>query len=84
MADPLPGWLRRLSHAEKERRILAALLDEPMSGRLLAEFAGLSVAQFYPAISRMEAEGKVVSAWADGPYPRRRIYRLPAKERSHG
>jgi DNA-binding PadR family transcriptional regulator len=67
---------REMTQAEKEARILRQL-TEPMSGKALADFSELSVAQFYPTIMRMEREGKVISAWADGPYPRRRIYRLP-------
>jgi DNA-binding PadR family transcriptional regulator len=65
-----------MRQAEKEARILRAL-TEPMSGKALADFAELTSGQFYPAIFQMEAEGKVVSSWEDGPYPRRRIYRLP-------
>ncbi len=74
---PLPPASGRggvMRHAEKERRVLAAL-TEPMSGATLGAFSGLSSGQLYPVLFRMEREGKIASAWADGPYPRRRIYR---------
>jgi DNA-binding PadR family transcriptional regulator len=65
------------TQTEKQRRIIRVLADGPLSGRALADFAELSAGQFYPAIMKMEAAGIVASEWEDGPYPRRRIYRLP-------
>lgn len=60
-----------------EQKILAALSEKPegMSGAEIGEASGLWSAVLYPALSRLEHEGKVISEWAEGDYPRRRIYR---------
>jgi DNA-binding PadR family transcriptional regulator len=65
-----------LKQAERERRILELLAREPMSAQALADFGEMSAGQVYPALAKLEAEGVIISLWADGPYPRRRIYRL--------
>jgi DNA-binding PadR family transcriptional regulator len=60
-----------------EQKILNALADKPagMSGAEIGKTIGLGSGTLYPALSRLEHEGKVISEWEQGDYPRRRIYR---------
>jgi hypothetical protein len=62
---------------EREQRVIAAI------GQLRPEFATLGriarLAYLGPGsvvgiLARLEGSGEVVSDWADGPYPRRRVY----------
>jgi hypothetical protein len=71
-----------------ERRVVEALssldLDAEVSvevnlwhyGLDVMRTAGMSSGRFYPAIERLESRGDVIGTWEDGPYPRRRMYRL--------
>jgi DNA-binding PadR family transcriptional regulator len=61
-----------------EQKILATLSDKMggMSSAEIGKASGLWSASLYPALSRLEREGKVISEWEEGDYPRRRIYRL--------
>lgn len=79
---PLTEW-QALPRRERKRRtdegrIVAALREAgEMSGFPLIEATGLGSGRLYITLARMENGGRGVSRWADGPYPRRRLYRLP-------
>ena len=70
--------------------ILAVVGDEPLHGyavidELKRRSGGeldLPEGTVYPALHRLEAEGLLASAWADGGGRRRRVYRLTRRGRS--
>jgi DNA-binding PadR family transcriptional regulator len=65
-----------------ESLILEALTQYTLrSGHHLAVMTGLGPARLYPALVRLENEGKITSEWDAMPPPRRRRYRL--KESTH-
>jgi DNA-binding PadR family transcriptional regulator len=65
-----------------ESLILEALAQYTLrSGHHLAVMTRLGPARLYPALLRLENEGKITSEWDDMPPPRRRRYRL--KESAH-
>lgn len=43
---------------------------------IIGRLAWLSPGRAHVALARLEREGRVVSRWADGPYPRRRLYAI--------
>jgi len=59
-----------------EINILSVLRDGPLSSAKLGEHTRLGPARMYPALFRLEESGKIISHFADGPEPRRRIYRI--------
>jgi len=61
-----------------EQKILGVLADKQagMSSAEIGKTTGLSTATLYPALMALEHNGKVISEWEEGDYPRRRIYRL--------
>lgn len=50
-----------------------------LSGAELSKATGMTSGRLYPALARMEADGRLKSAWVDGPYPRRRLYHLGSR-----
>lgn len=71
----------RAARARKRAARLAAIIDHlanhPDSGGYdICKGAGLSSGSLYPELARLEQDGRVTSRWADGPEPRRRLYRL--------
>lgn len=62
-----------------EEKILNALADGPKSSAQLGIATGLWSGTLFPALLDLEARKLVISEFADGPYPRRRIYRLPER-----
>jgi hypothetical protein len=44
---------------------------------IIGRLAWLTPGRAHVALARLEREGRVVSRWADGPYPRRRLYAIP-------
>lgn len=87
MAEPIwlpedkPGVIRQWL-AERRRREEAAVLaaiamlrPSWAGGSPIALLARLSVARVYVVLARLEKSGRVTSGWADGPHPRRRVYR---------
>jgi DNA-binding PadR family transcriptional regulator len=64
-----------------EESIVAALRAAPGSGlsaTQLLDATGLWSGALYPALLRLERDGRITSAWVDGVYPRRRLYHLAA------
>lgn len=79
------GTIRALHESETDAlrtppdKILIALQrssKDGMSGAELANATGLGSDVLYPVLARMEALGRIKSAWVDGPEPRRRLYHL--------
>lgn len=74
------AWLRarRASRRTREERLVIDVLRRTpdLSGWPLAQASGLGAGQIYVVLARLERDGRVVSRWQDGPYPRRRLYRL--------
>lgn len=61
-----------------EKAVLAAigmLRPSRASGYPISRLAHIGVARAYPALARLENSGRVVSEWAEGSKPRRRVYR---------
>jgi hypothetical protein len=82
MRNPTQWWRarRKVRLARHEALIAGVLLYTPdLSGWPLMQRTGLNAAQLYTALQRMELDGRVESRWADGPFPRRRLYRLAAE-----
>ena len=79
MGSPARWWRARRARRRwiEEALVAAALRERPdLSGWPLMERTGLRGAGIYAVLARMESDGRVTSRWADGPYPRRRLYRL--------
>ena len=63
-----------------EFAILGALATYTQrSGAQLSQMTGLGSGTLYPALFSLERAGRIESEWADGPWPRRRRYRLVGK-----
>jgi len=73
MLKALARAIRAYSTAGREANILAALRGRTLSGAQLYVETGLSLGTLYPALARMERDGKVRSWWTSGT-PRRRLY----------
>lgn len=71
---------RWFTNREKRRdcEVLGALVRSPAGAPALdiAERCGRPPGSLYPTLARLERRGEVVSWWAPGPIPRRRIYGL--------
>lgn len=69
---------RRFARQEAEMdRLIDALRAHPDAPALrLARCAGISPAKVYVYLAQLEEQDAVSATWADGPYPRRRLYRL--------
>lgn len=63
-----------------EDRIIEAIQNAPKDGLTAAELwkalGWWRSVGIYTALFRLERQGKLRSAWVDGPYPRRRLYHL--------
>lgn len=60
--------------------IIGALTDGELPGHPLMQRTGLGPGRLYDALRRLEDAGRITSDWADGPRPRRRVYRLARTE----
>lgn len=75
--DPFVWWRR-----VKRRAIVPTIecelrrSERGLSGAELMQATRIGSYRLYPALAAMECCGKIVSIWDDGPYPRRRRYRL--------
>lgn len=68
---------RQKRRAEVRARVTDFLRAKPgATGYQLMRGAHLSGPRLYVALGEMESAGEVTSCWQDGPYPRRRLYRL--------
>lgn len=84
----LKAWRRHRDRNRRQRqeRVLGALAlaerrGEPeMAGWPLMQATGLHGPALYAALAELETCGEVVSRWVEGPYPRRRLYRLADQE----
>lgn len=56
--------------------IISALATGAKSGAELSKELGVLSGWLYPALMRLERQGTITSEWADGPYPRRRLYQI--------
>ena len=57
------------------RQFLAANPHAEYSSRQIRQGSGIFW-NLYAALYRMEEDGEIIGRWANGPYPRRRLYRL--------
>lgn len=67
-------WTRRRIQAEL--MIIGALTEGELPGFTLHKRTGLDPGRMHVALARLEGTGRIISDWQDGPYPRRRLYRL--------
>ena len=60
------------------RRVLLVLLTDAgnISGFTIARTAGMGSGSVYVCLAQLEARSWVTGEFANGPYPRRRFYRL--------
>jgi DNA-binding PadR family transcriptional regulator len=65
---------------QAESRIIVALAVGEQFGYPLMRTTGLRPGRLYPALVRLESTGRIISGWIEGPYPRRRFYRLTELE----
>lgn len=81
------AWIRHRSAARRQRdeAVVAGVLlrQGAMSAWPLTQATGLRTMRVYAALARLERDGTVVSDWEDGPYPRRRLYRLAGTGGAH-
>lgn len=56
--------------------VIGALTEGELPGYTLRKRTHLRAGRLYPALARLEGTGRIKSDWQDGPYPRRRLYRL--------
>lgn len=64
---------------QAELIVVGALTDGELSGYPLMKRTGLGPGRLYDALARLEDAGRITAAWAEGPRPRRRVYRLAAE-----
>lgn len=62
------------SVSKKRQAILNCLEGRELSGAQLMKITGFWSGTLYPLLYGQENRGLVVSRWAKGPYPRRRLY----------
>lgn len=67
---------RRMREETAVIRAIGQLRPSHASGYLIGRLAGMGPGRVHPILARLEASGRVVSGWADGPSPRRRVYRV--------
>ena len=73
---PYARW-REARRADARALVAFALRAHPEAPALvLARCAGVSIGRLYVALAELEVSGEVTARWADGPSPRRRLYRL--------
>lgn len=65
-----------------DEKILSALMARttPMTSHEIHQATGVWSARLYPALLRLELEGRIVSDWQPDGCPRRRLYRIPPQE----
>lgn len=68
----------KVSASRAMKRVLLVLLTDAanLGGFTITEAAELSSGRVYVCLAQLEAEGWVTGEFEDGPYPRRRFYRL--------
>jgi hypothetical protein len=59
-------------------KAISMLRPSQASGWPIGRLAGIHSGRTYVALARLEQSGRVTSQWADGPAPRRRLYRVAA------
>lgn len=68
------------------RRVLQVFLERPgqrLHGLDVERLAGLRGEPFYPELMQLEQAGWLLSGWADGSYPRQRLYWLNPDRPQH-
>jgi DNA-binding transcriptional ArsR family regulator len=83
MRNPLQWWRARraIRRARDEALVAGVLWHTPdLPGWSLIRDTGLSPGRVYVALARLEGDGRVTARRADGPYPRRRLYRLAGED----
>lgn len=73
-----PAVVGGITATRPMRRVLLVLLTDAsnITGLTIAETAGVGVVLVYRCLDRLEDAKWAVDELADGPYPRRRVYRL--------
>lgn len=69
-------------HAERRRyAILGALAEHGPTGALeLCRLLRRPSGTIYPDLAALESDRRIVGEWLTGPWPRRRLYRLPTDD----
>ncbi len=75
---------RRADRLDDKAVLVTALLAHvgPLTATGLQRYVRGSFVGLYRVLERLEGCGRVESDWIDGPYPRRRVYRLAVTEES--
>jgi predicted Rossmann fold nucleotide-binding protein DprA/Smf involved in DNA uptake len=60
----------------EQERLLLALGSEPMTATQIFDKVHITSARLFPMLAQLENDGKVISLWAGGPWPRKRVYCL--------
>ena len=74
-----PDSARFKEVTQDQIEIIATLTESEKDGLSPVEFfqrTRMSSGRLYPALFALERQGKIKSAWVDGPYPRHRLYHL--------
>jgi predicted Rossmann fold nucleotide-binding protein DprA/Smf involved in DNA uptake len=75
------GFLAR-RQSDQELRVQHAIRDlqpDAATAARIARLATVGIAAIYPILARLEERGEITSEWADGPEPRRRVYRVAGR-----
>lgn len=72
------GWLSERRQADERKVLLALAMLRPSRSSVwpIAQLAHLSQPRTCAALERLTGRGEVTAEWADGPYPRRRVYHV--------
>lgn len=72
------NWRVQRRRAQEERviRAIGMLRPSKASAFPISLLARMGPGSAHPVLARLEGAGRVVSEWVDGPYPRRRVYRV--------
>lgn len=74
----LQKWFaaRDLANEQAVIRAIGMLRPSQASGVPIGRLAGMGPGKVHVVLARLEGSGRVVSDWVDGPFPRRRVYRV--------
>lgn len=75
----LQRWFADRDRAEEQAVIRAIGMLRPSQASAyppIGRLAGLGPGKVHVVLARLEGSGRVTSDWADGPHPRRRLYRV--------
>lgn len=70
------SWERVINPEGVILRAIREATKDGLSGAEIAQATGIGSSRLYPALARLERKGRLMSAWVDAPFPRRRLYRI--------